>query len=336
MKDTGKVDKIDYLINRIAEGEKLSSIYYEAIIIAIDLEDYFSWAVLELNTSGVMTLKEEGAAIKEKFIKICQGRGVSNEQREKTLSDALNRYLLFRARPDGKVFTSSVSEIEMNISKFEESIKALNIPEGLHPVDLFYKNQSVEEQKFMFLDKIAEYKGFYQQLRQCLLSVLTDLHLEAKDKEMVMKVKDETEDSREVFIIHGHNEAKRRELEKILNNEFSLIPIVLVDLPSQGLTIIEKFEKHAKGCGYAFAIFTPDDIVEKNGEQYFQARPNVIFELGWFYARLGRSRVCILDQESEKSKIFSDLQGVLRVQFKDAISEVITTIREELKAANII
>jgi predicted nucleotide-binding protein len=115
-----------------------------------------------------------------------------------------------------------------------------------------------------------------------------------------------------------------------------LNPIVLLDQPDQGLTIIEKFEKYAANCSYAFALFTPDDIVTKGDNQYFQARPNVIFELGWFYASLGRSRVCILDQASEQSRIFSDLQGVLRMQFNENISEKYMEIERELKTLGII
>ena len=84
-------------------------------------------------------------------------------------------------------------------------------------------------------------------------------------------------------------------------------------------------------------MFTPDDIVTaSNGKQYFQARPNVIFELGWFYANLGRAKVCILEQSSEKSEIFSDLQGIMRIQFQNNISESILSIRRELESVGII
>jgi hypothetical protein len=48
---------------------------------------------------------------------------------------------------------------------------------------------------------------------------------------------------------------------------------------------------------------------------YAQARPNVIFELGWFYGSLGHSRVCILFKNG--TQIHSDLGGISRVQFAD-------------------
>ena len=155
-------------------------------------------------------------------------------------------------------------------------------------------------------------------------------------KERQIMLEKGIKNSKDIFIIHGHNEAKRRELEKILKENFGLNPIVLMELPDQGLTIIEKFEKYASSCSYAFALFTPDDIVTNGDQQYFQARPNVIFELGWFYANLGRSRVCILDQASERSRIFSDLQGVLRMQFNENISEKYMEIERELKSLGII
>ena len=141
---------------------------------------------------------------------------------------------------------------------------------------------------------------------------------------------------KKIFIIHGHNEAKWRELAGILKQGFGLDSIELDEQPNRGKTIIEKFEYYAKNCQYAIALFTPDDIVEKDGEHYFQARPNVIFELGWFYAKLGRENVCIINQESDKSVIFSDLQGIVRLSFNKNIKEVYLDIQKELRAVKLI
>lgn len=151
----------------------------------------------------------------------------------------------------------------------------------------------------------------------------------------------ENQDSSKVFIIYGGRdvaEAKRRELKEILKDKFQLQPIVLCDEADQGNTIIEKFEYYAKQCSYAFAIFTPEDIVSNNGKEYLQVRPNVIFELGWFYAHLGRSKVCILNKQkgTKISEIFSDLQGIVFVTFENNISETLEKIRQELKAAGIL
>ena len=65
-------------------------------------------------------------------------------------------------------------------------------------------------------------------------------------------------------------------------------------MPGKGLTLIEKFEEEAKLAVYAFVLLTPDENIQVNNLNYVQARPNVIFELGWFHSRLGRDKVCII------------------------------------------
>lgn len=140
-----------------------------------------------------------------------------------------------------------------------------------------------------------------------------------------------------VFIIHGHDEARWRELKQILHNDFGLNPIVLMEQPDRGATtIIEKFEFYAPKCSYAFAIFTPDDEVEKDGSKYLQTRPNVVFELGWFCAYLGRNKVMVLLQQSTDSDAFSDFQGVLQKRFNKNVGEKHREIQDELNAAGVI
>ena len=138
-----------------------------------------------------------------------------------------------------------------------------------------------------------------------------------------------------IFIIHGKNEAKWRELQSIIKDDFKLNPIVLMEQPNAGSpTIIEKFERYAPTCSYAFAIFTPDDQIEKEGVTYLQARPNVLFELGWFCAYLGRPKVCILLQKG--TEIFSDFDGVLQKRFNKEVKELYKDIADELKHAEVI
>jgi predicted nucleotide-binding protein len=137
-----------------------------------------------------------------------------------------------------------------------------------------------------------------------------------------------------VFIIHGRDEAKWRELKDIIKSKFGLNPVVLLEQPDIGATtVIEKFEHYALTCGYAIAVFTPDDEVKSGGETYLQARPNVIYELGWFCARLGRSRVMLLLKEG--TSIFSDFGGIIQKRFAQNVSERILEIKEDLVAAGV-
>jgi hypothetical protein len=144
---------------------------------------------------------------------------------------------------------------------------------------------------------------------------------------------DEADDSN-VFIVHGHDEANLLRLEKLLEKRWSLTPVILRDRASSGQTIIEKFEANARRCGFAFILITPDDQVGGTEGAVYQARPNVVFELGWFYGRLGRDRVCILYQTG--TQIHSDLSGVLRIEFNRTIEESIGEIENELRAGGLI
>ncbi|NLX20892.1 MAG: nucleotide-binding protein [Phycisphaerae bacterium] len=70
-------------------------------------------------------------------------------------------------------------------------------------------------------------------------------------------------------------------------------------MPSHGRTIIEKFEDVAETVDVVFVLLTPDDNIASPrapNESKRRARQNVIFELGYFYAKLQRSggRVILL------------------------------------------
>jgi predicted nucleotide-binding protein len=137
-----------------------------------------------------------------------------------------------------------------------------------------------------------------------------------------------------VFIIHGKSEARWRELKDILEKEFKLTPIILSEKPDLGRTIIEKFEEYAKTCSCAIAIFTPDDEVVSNGEKYLQARPNVIYELGWFCGHIGRDKVILLLEEG--TTIFSDFGGIVQKRFVKCVAEKTNEIRKDLEQMNIL
>lgn len=139
--------------------------------------------------------------------------------------------------------------------------------------------------------------------------------------------------SKKVFIIHGHSNEAANSLQKLLEDQFALKSIILKNEASGGDSVMEKFETVARDCGYAFAIITKDDLVQKGKEKYFQARPNVLFELGWFYGRYGRSRVCILKQA--ETQIPSDLQGIITVNFIE-IKDAFIDMQKELRAAGLV
>lgn len=134
---------------------------------------------------------------------------------------------------------------------------------------------------------------------------------------------------KKIFIIHGQDEAKWRELAALLRDRFHQEVLVLEEQVDSGMTVIEKFVNYAKGCCYAFALLTPDDFVKKGKETTLQARPNVLFEIGWFYGRFGRDRVTLCLKQG--TNIPSDLSGIVRLEFAAQLAEKYASIEDELK-----
>src|SRR5688500_12109898 len=53
-----------------------------------------------------------------------------------------------------------------------------------------------------------------------------------------------SEESRRVFVVYGHDDAARTELEAMLRR-WNVEPLILDQLPSEGMTLIEKLEKYS-------------------------------------------------------------------------------------------
>lgn len=135
-----------------------------------------------------------------------------------------------------------------------------------------------------------------------------------------------------VFITHGHNQIVRYKVKDFLRDRCGLNPIVLQELPSAGMTIIEKLEKHGRTADYAVVILTGDDITE-HGEA--RARQNVIQELGWFQGVLGRNRTAMLVQRGVE--LFSNISGIVYLEFEgDAVEGILEDLRKELEEAGLI
>ena len=120
-------------------------------------------------------------------------------------------------------------------------------------------------------------------------------------------------DSKKVFIVHGHNETVKQTVARTLEN-LGLTPIILAEQPDKGRTVIEKFESEGNDVGFAVVLLTADDKGRKNKARKMQSRTrqNVVFEMGYFMALLGRERVMLLLQEGVEEP--SDLKGIVYTQ----------------------
>ena len=123
-------------------------------------------------------------------------------------------------------------------------------------------------------------------------------------------------DLERVFIVHGHDEAPREMVARFIS-KLGLDPVILHEQPSRGRTIIEKLIAIGN-VGYAIVLLTPDDMGrgKSESEERPRARQNVILELGYFMARLGRDRVTALLKD--EVEIPSDYMSVVYVHFDTA------------------
>lgn len=187
-----------------------------------------------------------------------------------------------------------------------------------------------------FVTETVIYRSFLQALDEQLEEhpreiIEAPAHADVRAREV--KTPPSTE-SRTVFIIHGHDELNLLHLKELLRERWQLDPVVLSGEAGRGRTLIEKFEQEAQRAAFALALITPDDVISNRGSEYAQARPNTVFELGWFYARLGRTRVCILLKKG--ATMHSDLDGISRIEFSRRVNEVVAELERELIDAGVL
>jgi len=99
-----------------------------------------------------------------------------------------------------------------------------------------------------------------------------------------------------VFLVHGHDEGTKHSIARFLE-KLGVKPVILQEQLNKGMTIIEKFQDFAKRAGFAVILMTPDDYGYPKGQEEnkkLRARQNVILELGYFTALLGRDKTMVL------------------------------------------
>lgn len=135
----------------------------------------------------------------------------------------------------------------------------------------------------------------------------------------------------DIFIVHGHDDEAKETVARFIE-KLGGRAVILHEQPNAGRTIIEKFEHHAN-VAFAIVLLTPDDVGGKTAKTLKQrARQNVVFELGFFFAKLGRNKVCALHKEDVE--IPSDIQGVIYTPM-DKAGAWRTALARELREAGI-
>lgn len=144
-------------------------------------------------------------------------------------------------------------------------------------------------------------------------------------------------EQKQIFIVHGHDEIARDQLELALRR-LGLQPFILMNTAGGGKTIIEALEGQIGRdftSDFGIVLMTPDDFgyAKKDGEKKVEPRPrqNVVLEAGMLLASLTRARMAIIVKGHLEMP--SDLQGVIHLPYNDHVKEIIPKLCQRLKEA---
>ena len=141
-----------------------------------------------------------------------------------------------------------------------------------------------------------------------------------------------------IFVVYGHDRGLRDSLEAMLRR-WSLKPLILDELASEGATIIEKLEKYTQDdIKYAVVLATPDDEGRdptSDGSLKPRTRQNVVLELGMLLAKLGRKKVAILLKNVQNMERPSDIDGLIYMPFSYSLDEIKVKLAKEMKKQGI-
>lgn len=180
-------------------------------------------------------------------------------------------------------------------------------------------------------NRVEQLKDFIREDIKQLQSLINRLDLIPLDSAVSKQISIQKKgDMDKVFVVYGHDEVMKLKVEHFLRNELKLDVVALDEQPNGGKTIIEKFEAYSKDCTFAVVLMSPDDDVDVDGQIFKRARQNVVLELGYFMAKLGRDKVCVLIHgDIEKP---SDISGILYLSYDE---EWQFALLKEMKAAGV-
>lgn len=183
----------------------------------------------------------------------------------------------------------------------------------------FTNNGGEYLEKYQSCGRLAIYstKNKADQMKEFITDEINELRSMIKRAELLDVTNDIQEynqsDVDKVFVVYGHDREMKLEVENFLRSKLKVDVVALDEQPNGGRTIIEKFEQCSKESTFAVVLMSPDDDAEVDGQIFKRARQNVVLELGYFMAKLGRNKVCVLVRGNVEKP--SDISGVLYLSY---------------------
>jgi predicted nucleotide-binding protein len=133
------------------------------------------------------------------------------------------------------------------------------------------------------------------------------------------------------FIVHGWDNELKLDTKNYFEGVLRINCIILHEQSSDGDVIINKFENHASRASIALVLLSEKDetsnrLEDPNASR--RPRPNVLFELGYFFAKLGRRNVLLLKRGNVE--INSNILGVEFIDVTNGVASAGEIIRTRL------
>lgn len=183
----------------------------------------------------------------------------------------------------------------------------------------------------MFGLRLDQDRGEFEIGKQKLLDVI-DLIIEKMDimsiKDIPIGIAEDYTNNTKIFIVHGHDNETKEAVARLLE-KLGLSAVILNEQANKGKTIIEKLE-HYDDVGYAIVLLTPCDLGKAydSNELKPRARQNVVAELGYFIAKLGRARVSVIRRGD--TEVPSDFAGLGYIDYQNTLWQF--ELAKELKS----
>lgn len=183
-----------------------------------------------------------------------------------------------------------------------------------------------------FHAKVQEFREDVDTKIRRMRSIINRLELADEPAAAGPAVRPTTREGSKVFVVHGRDDALKEAVARFVER-LGLAAVILHEQPNIGRTIIEKFEAYGDDVAYAIVLLSPDDVGSLASEPELAARPrqNVVFELGYFYGRLGRTRVAAIVTGSVEKP--TDTDGVVYIDGSNDSWRLL--LARELKAAGL-
>ncbi len=209
---------------------------------------------------------------------------------------------LLRLEKGSKSLESDIENLAQELQKnYEESSKLENTMINLKELKKARNKNKFDNLKIQIESKISQL--FFDKTHKENLDLLDNIE----------SIKLKNINFNDIFIVHGHNEEMKNKVEGFIYS-IGLNPIIFHKSINQSRTIISKLED-LSNVNFAIILLSGDDYgYPKNSNEekrMLRARQNVIFEMGYFLAKIGSKRTFILFDSKENFEFPSDLSGVL-------------------------